>query len=276
MNILNVKESFAECGWYNQTMTSYCIAGILHYFIIESVHETSQEAYDAAVIFTQTNPWTPENGISVNGPPCGENFDGQTYSSWVVTQNQSQSGNGEYTWRFFLWIHTPCVDDGDGDGIPDEQDPYTDTEPFKWIPKKEVRNTSDKLLYCEIYTDKGDKFTYGNPNAESDMYNGLYDGSIIENQVPSNDYEWNNFENVYQEDYLLTYLTDIETGIAIVLNDQPISNSIQIADGSTGQVEGLTEGTDNTGNTIETEYLEDVVINTKAIADNQKKYGVCD
>lgn len=160
--------------------------------------------------------------------------------------------------------------DTDGDGIPDDQDPYSDGDPFKFVAKKEVRSSSGTLLYLEIYTSNGDIFRYGDVNAESQCYDGTIDCNITENQVPGNQQEWDNYAYVMDSDALLNYVTDPETEIALVLNDQPVTNQTVIVDGSTGEVEGMTEGTDNTGNTLETDYLYDIVENTKAIADNQQ------
>lgn len=164
----------------------------------------------------------------------------------------------------------PANPDGDNDGIPDDQDPYSDNEPFKWVVKKEVKNASGTLLYLEIYTSKGDIFRYGDVDAESECYAGTIDCTINENQVPGNESEWENYAYVKEGDEILGYVTDPETEIALVLGDEAVGNETVVVDGSSGEVEGMTEGDDNAGNTIDTDYLHDVVTNTKAIADNQK------
>lgn len=140
--------------------------------------------------------------------------------------------------------------DTDGDGISNLLDPYPDNaDPFIWKLSVYQQDEQGELTFLCIRTHKGDKKCFGDYNDEEDIYistdTDWRDSSELEDMAG---------DNQYTEELV------------------PISESI-VADFSPMDTVEFDEGLDNTGNSTDTDYLEDIVNNTKTIGDNQDKIG---
>lgn len=239
---LTVEGNCSKC-WYKPTEDIFCSLQNATNYLWGTVSGIGGGAYSGG------NPFAGINLI------CGTAYRGgkyyaacaKYYTAGVYTTCQA-AGNPQIIDANNDGIQDPPpVADTDGDGILDNIDPFpNDPTPFQYRLHQSQKDQNGNLTWLRIITDR---FTpAGTPIT---MSYGTYDGNAITiTEIGAE--EWLPSTNLAEQE--LTF-SENET-----VNISPPPN-----------IQTLTPGQDNTGNSAELDYLADIVSNTKATADNQAK-----
>lgn len=141
------------------------------------------------------------------------------------------------------------VTDTDGDGIDDDIDPYPDDpDPFVYQLMGYQKDGQGNVSFLCIKTHLGDTFCYGDYDPDGEIYISA--------------------DHAYHDSTDLGGTTgESELAEETSLYDDYV---VPIEPMDTETFEG---GTDNTGNSVDTDYLEDIVSNTKDALKNQESIG---
>ena len=145
-----------------------------------------------------------------------------------------------------------CPIDSDGDGLPDTMDPDNDDpDDFTFKCSERQFDQDGNATWMSCVTDDGKTFTLGDydPNKETWIIGNApwWPSSDLETVSPSG-------------------------GIADPNDEKPPTGQIAPDFGDAPDID-FDEGNDNTDNTIDTDYLADIVSNTKQSLSNQDKLG---
>lgn len=172
-------------------------------------------------------------------------------------------GGGVWWYDNYQFLHSetccvPCApEDSDEDGLPDTCDPFPqDDSEFSWQEYGQKRDVNGDVYYSilKVYKDGEMSYYTMGENDENDSY--VY--VPVDQSLKGVD-EW--FNSICDNE-------NFEQDISGASNDEYIGidqdqTEIQTDDGINN----------NSTSTIETDYLQDIVQNTQAIADNQGSIG---
>ena len=197
-----------------------------------------------------------------------------TNNGWDVSVFRDKMEPG---YRVYYIVHPPagyesCIStgaqgDSDGDGIDDCFDPQpNNTAPFSYRLFKH-QGTEGNMTYMEFINEDGYKWGIGSysPSTTSyiDMGSSFYSSTETDPATSENSYS----KFITDNGLSCTGSPDVDFAMDQVAELNPATGEPS----ETGT--GTTQGTDNTGNTSETDFLADIVSNTKATTDNLARLG---
>jgi hypothetical protein len=172
----------------------------------------------------------------------------------VSTQFRGYYDNGTCTVEDGL----PYWNDSDGDGLINSIDPWpSDDQPFTWKRFAYCTDSSEEIQQFTIRAQRADGqvkyMSFGDNstcvNDEMDLWTSTHEGSLLANYFSSGG-EYASFAEEIQDDF---------GGMSL--------------DYDPGTGSGFTSGTDDSGNSTDSDRLSDIVNNTKSAADNVARLG---
>lgn len=263
---------------------------------IQGYYETSAEAYALAQTgLTALQSAHPGYTASLLTNITMENYtdvDGNIWMGWTARVAKCGSTISESWWYGYTYYYLnpswtdeneDCFNDyadDDGDGMLPPYDISPDDNCPKYKIIKEVTNPAGTCTYYAlVMTSQCKIYPFGDPSAEARARAGEIDVAINElnpDSMPYRDSETGECKHGAWDGDCTTIgseFTSCDSGI-LPKSDYDgggnTYNTTNITDGTGVPDQELEPSTDNTGNSTETDYLEDIVNNTKAIVDNQQ------